>query len=71
MVTNHVHRVFIVGPGGYPQGVVSITDVCRVYAKPEDGAVEEKPKKEKSKSGDKKDKSKKDNKKSKDKKEKK
>lgn len=41
MVTNHVHRVFIVGPGGYPMGVVSVSDVCKVYATlPKEGGKE-------------------------------
>ncbi len=47
LVTNHVHRVFIVGPGGYPQGVVSTTDVLRVFAKEDELKKEEKEKKEK------------------------
>ena len=75
MVTSHVHRVFIVGPGGYPLGVVTTTDVCRVFAVPEaapdkkDKDVKKDGDKKKDKDGDKKkDKKKKDKKKDKKKK---
>jgi CBS domain-containing protein len=76
LVTNHVHRVFIVGPGGYPQGVVSTTDVLQVFATEADAKVdsgddkkeksekkEKKGKKEKSKDEKKGDEKKKDKKK--------
>ncbi len=39
MVTNHVHRVFVVGPGGFPMGVVSTTDVLRIFTSLEGAAT--------------------------------
>jgi len=55
MVAHHVHRVFIVGPGGYPMGVVTTTDVCGVFAQMPDTAEKAKDKKNKGdKKGDKK-----------------
>ncbi len=59
LVTNHVHRVFVVGPGGYPQGVVSTTDVLQVFAKgPEGNDKPDEDKKDKKDKKEKKEKSK-------------
>ena len=54
MVTTHVHRVFIVGPGGYPIGVVSTTDVLGILAReePQEDAGDGGKKKEKEKGKD-------------------
>ena len=49
LVSTRVHRVFIVGPGGYPLGVVSCTDVLRVFQAEEGESKEGEEKKKKKK----------------------
>jgi predicted transcriptional regulator len=55
LVTQHVHRVFIVGPGGFPQGIVTTTDAIRMFVSEETDDKKKKEKKDKKKEEKKKD----------------